>query len=40
MFSFLMYSQMLSSVQSSSGWIRRWVPGANSVLNWFQNSGG
>ena len=31
---------MLSSVQSSSGWIRRWVPGANSVLNWFQNSGG
>ena len=40
MFSRLMYSQMLSSVQSSSGWIRRWVPGANSVLNWFQNSGG
>ncbi len=40
MFSRLMYSQMLSSVQSSSGWIRRCVPGANSVLNWFQNSGG
>ena len=35
-----MYSQMLSSVQSSSGWMRTWVPGAKSVLNWFQNSGG
>ena len=35
-----MYSQILSSVQSSRGWIRTWVPGAQSVLYWFQNSGG
>ena len=35
-----MYSQTFSSVQSSRGWMRTCVPGAKSVLNWFQNSGG
>ena len=35
-----MYSHMSTSVQSSRGWMRTWVPGAKSVLYCPQNSGG
>ena len=40
MLSRLVYFQMSTSVQCSSGCTRTWVPSGKLVMYWFQNSGG